>query len=54
MSLSVAFLVLAFLATVAGVLLISIPAGLIATGVLLAAAGIGLIEAGDGEKGSRS
>ena len=44
MSLAVAFLVLAFLAIVTGVLLWSIPAGLIVCGVLLAVAGISQLE----------
>lgn len=44
MSLSVAFLVLAFLAVVAGALLIYVPAGLIVAGVLLAVAGWSQLE----------
>lgn len=43
-NISVAFLILAFLAVVAGVLMIYIPAGLIAAGVLLAVVGVGMIE----------
>jgi membrane protein implicated in regulation of membrane protease activity len=42
--LAVAFLVLAFLAAVAGVLLIWVPAGLIVAGVLFGTAGIGLLK----------
>ena len=43
-NLAVAFLVLAFLAVVSGVLMLSVPAGLIVCGVLLAAAGISQLE----------
>lgn len=42
-NLAVAFLVLAFLAIVAGVLLISVPAGLVVCGALFAAAGVALL-----------
>lgn len=41
---TLAFLVLAFLALVAGTLLIWIPAGLIVCGLLLGAAGVALLE----------
>lgn len=40
---AVAFLVLAFLAIAAGALLISIPVGLVVTGVMLAGAGVALL-----------
>ena len=42
--LAVAFLVLAFLAVVAGVLLIWTPAGLVVAGVLLGVAGVALLK----------
>ncbi|WGL50648.1 hypothetical protein P5P86_11800 [Nocardioides sp. BP30] len=44
MKLAPALLVLAFLAVVTGVLLLSIPAGLIVAGVLLAGAGVAQLE----------
>lgn len=44
MDLAVAYLVLAFLAITAGVLLIWIPAGLIVAGVLLGVAGVALLK----------
>lgn len=44
MDLAVAFLVLAFLTIVAGVLLIWIPAGLIVAGVLLGVTGVALLK----------
>lgn len=44
MDLAVAFLVLAFLAAVAGVLLIWVPAGLIVAGLLLGLAGVALLK----------
>lgn len=47
MSLSVAFLVLAFLAVVAGALLIYVPAGLILAGVLFGVAGWSQLEVPD-------
>ncbi|MDQ6524317.1 hypothetical protein RB608_11930 [Nocardioides sp. LHD-245] len=43
---AVAFMVLAFLAVTAGVLLLNVPAGLIAAGLMLAAAGIALLPTG--------
>lgn len=50
MNLAVAFLVLAFLAIVAGVLLVYVPAGFIVAGVLLAVVGVGMIERPGGER----
>lgn len=44
MNISVAFLVLAFVAVVAGVLLVYVPAGLITAGLLLGVTGVGMIE----------
>lgn len=43
MDIAVAFLVLGFLAVVAGVSLVSVPAGLIVAGVLFGAAGVLMI-----------
>lgn len=43
MDIAVAFLVLAFLLVVSGVCLLSIPAGLVVGGVLLAAAGVAML-----------
>lgn len=43
MDIAIAFLVLAFLAIAAGTLLLSVPIGLIVTGILLAAAGVALL-----------
>ena len=43
MDIAIAFLVLAFLTVTAGVLLLSVPAGLIVAGTMLAAAGVALI-----------
>lgn len=42
---AVAFLVLAFLFVVSGVLMLNVPAGLIVCGVLLAIAGVALLPA---------
>jgi hypothetical protein len=44
LNIAVAFLLLAFCLVVTGVLLWCVPAGLIVAGVLLAAAGVGLLE----------
>lgn len=44
--LAVAFLVLAFLAVVAGVLMLSVPVGVIVAGVLLGVAGVALLRVG--------
>jgi hypothetical protein len=43
MDIAAAFLVLAFLSVAAGVLLLSIPAGLVVIGVMLSAAGVALL-----------
>ena len=50
MPISVAFFVLAFVAVVYGVLLLSVPAGLIVAGVLFAAAGVALLEVRGGDR----
>jgi len=44
---SLAFLVVAFLAVVSGVLLVSVPAGLVVAGVLFGVAGVALLPKGD-------
>lgn len=49
MSLSTAFLILGALFVIAGVLLFSIPVGLIVAGVILAGAGAALLEVPDKE-----
>ena len=51
MSLSVAFFVLAFLALVAGALLVYVPAGLIVAGVLFGVAGWSQLEVSDRRRG---
>lgn len=43
---SIAFLIIGFLAISAGVLLFSIPIGLVVTGLMLSGAGIALLQTG--------